>query len=64
MTYKVKFFIVKIKTFYQKLYLNRKIVPVSGAGSSGFILFSLYKFFKRIPYFCEMLCMDSPARST
>ena len=51
MTYKIKFLIENIKTFYRKVYLNRKIVPVFGAGSSGFILFNLYKFFKRMPYF-------------
>ena len=47
--------------------INTRIVEVyrkGGEGSSGFILFILYKFFRRIPYFWEMEYIDSPPRTT
>ena len=43
---------------------RRKMSPTFGAGSSGFILFILYRFFRRMPYFCEMEYIDSPSRTT
>ena len=52
------------RTFMIPFYRRRNISPTFGAASSGFILFILYKFFRRIPYFCAMEYIESPLRTT
>lgn len=45
---------------FPERYLRRSLSPTSGTYSAS-LRFILYRFFRRMPYFCEMECMESPS---
>ena len=50
----------ELTIIFPERYLRRSLSPTSGTYSAS-LRFILYRFFRRMPYFCEMECMESPS---